>query len=69
MKKLTTLIQVLFWFLLDLLLLIYYLKWNKYMYEQTWNGFLKDKNGIVRRAYNSEKHIIQYKNKYVAALS
>ncbi len=39
------------------------------MYKPTWNGFIKQKNGIVRRANNAERYIPQYKNKYVAAFS
>ena len=67
MKYLITLIQVSFWLVVDLLLFVYYLRWNQYMYKPTWNGFLRQNNGIVRRANNAERHKTQYKNKYMAA--
>jgi hypothetical protein len=38
------------------------------MYRPTWNGFIKQDNGIVRRANNSEKFKIKYKNKYKTAI-
>lgn len=68
MKHLITLIQVIFWIIADILLFMYHFKWNMYMYRPTWNGFIKQDNGIVRRANNSEKFKIKYKNKYKTAI-
>jgi hypothetical protein len=69
MKHLVTLIQVLIWFFIDIFLMIYYLRWNQFMYKPNWNGFIKEKNGIVRRASNCENYKTQYENKYMAAFS
>ena len=69
MKYALTAIQVLLWLFVDVVLFFYYFKWNQFMNKPTWNGFLKTKIGIVRRANNGEKHFNQYSNKYKAAIS
>lgn len=69
MKHLITLIQVILWISIDILLFVYYFKWNQFMNKPTWNGFIKQKNGIVRRANNAEKNIVKSKNKYIVAFS
>ena len=39
------------------------------MYKPRWYGFIKQNNGIVRRANYAERYKTQYKNKYMAAFS
>tara|TARA_R110002049_G_scaffold231127_2_gene403396 strand:+ start:3714 stop:3923 length:210 start_codon:yes stop_codon:yes gene_type:complete len=69
MKYIVTLTQVALWLIADIFLLLYYFRWNQYLYKPGWNDFLKQRNGIVRKANNAERYKTQYKNKYAAAFS
>jgi len=70
MKHLVTLIQVICWIIVDLIMAVYYLEWNKYRYAPGYT-FKKCSDGVVRYATNYDKRsgVKYYRNKYKAAFS
>lgn len=67
MKHIITLMQVLFWVVIDIGLLIYFLEWN--MYLKSPGHCFKKKNGLVSYVNNYERSsgVPYLKNKYAAA--
>lgn len=67
MKYLVTLIQVIFWLVMDITLFIYYLKWNMYKYRA--GNYFKNVNGVVYYASNYDRNngVKYFSNKYKAA--
>ena len=53
MKHLLTLIQIIYWLLIDFALLLFHLKWNMYLNKCGYS--FKKKNGIVMYASNYDK--------------
>jgi len=66
MKHLLTLIQLIYWLIIDFVLLLFHFRWN--MYLNKWGYAFKKKNGIVSYANNYEKNQIKtIDDKYRAA--
>lgn len=68
MKHLVTAIQVLFWILIDIVLLIYFFEWGMYL-QYPGHAFKKNKNGILSHVSNFDRHhgVKHIENKYKAA--
>lgn len=70
MKHLLTLIQILFWIVMDITLFLFYFKWNMFLFKHG-HDFKKNKYGLVVYASNYDRSVYRkmHRNKYKAALN
>lgn len=67
MKYILTFIQVLFWIVMDIVLFLFYFKWNMFLFKHGYE-FKKNSCGIVVYASNYDRSVYRpmSRNKYRA---